>query len=115
MVSKDVVAELANDCFYRYKSALQREDVPELVITLPPAQDAQPVPANGAATDVTANGIRAPEGQLRRVSVRVEYSGRQEAGCSLRFRDGFACSDNQVLVMFGHLTAIAMKSFGKNC
>lgn len=97
-VSEDVVAELANDCFYRYKSALQREDIPELTITLPPGQDGPPVPAlaNGAATEANANGSKAGEGQVRRVSVRVDYSGRQEAGCSLRFRDGFACSDNQV-------------------
>ncbi|KAK9786684.1 hypothetical protein WJX73_005620 [Symbiochloris irregularis] len=45
-VSEDVVAELANDCFYRYKSALQREDVPELTITLPPAPHSQPAEAN---------------------------------------------------------------------
>ena len=102
------MTELANDCFYQYKSALEREDTPELTITLPPpdltAATANADASSHAVGDSSSAGVAGggksvvhseEKEKLRVVVVRVEYHV-DKPKCGVRFHGGYACTDNQV-------------------
>ena len=82
-------AAVAEAAFYLYERQLQRERLPELTITLPPA-----AAGGGAAGAGGGGGASGQPGELLRV--RVDFGGGGAGVAGLQFWQAFAATDAQV-------------------